>query len=365
MIIGRPGDRAWGRGFLVALLMWTPLELPSISASVQRVPRGGWVHLAPALGSLVLHAVVTVITWWAVERWPLAGQRARAGHYALHVALMLGLTSAYVALVLIPISWAGGITGPLGEEIVIWLPGLALGYGFNAAVGSFFALRARLLAEESRSTQLAAQLTQSQLSVLRAQLHPHFFFNTLNAIAELVHRDPDAAGRIVGRLGAFLRYSLEMSERQAVPLGEEIAALQAYLDIVRLRFGDRVTVETRIELAALAAPVPPLLVQPLVENALKHGLEPKEGAGRLEITASVRDRMLHLEVRDDGVGLAAVRRPGAGIGLRNTRDRLQQMYGAAATLTVQARPTGGVVATVILPAGAPAPAARPALSAVG
>lgn len=360
MIIGRPGERAWGRGFLVALLLWAPLEVPNAFAAVQRVSRGGWMQLSPALGGLVLMAVLTVITWWAVERWPLAGQRARPGHYLLHPALMVALTCAYVTAIRYPISWAGGITGSLGESILIWLPTLALGYTFNAAVGSFFALRQRLLAEESRSARLAAQLTQSQLSVLRAQLHPHFFFNTLNAIAELVHRDADAAGRIVARLGAFLRYSLEMSEREAVPLREEIGALQAYLDIVRLRFGDRVTVETRIEPAALAAPVPPLLVQPLVENALKHGLEPKEGPGRLEITARIRDRMLYLEVRDDGVGLAAERRPGAGIGLRNTRDRLEQMYGGAATLTVQARPTGGVAATVVLPA-ASIPAARPAL----
>lgn len=351
MIIGRPGERAWGRGLLVALVLWTPLELPSATAGVQRIGQGGgWVQLAPTVASIALMGVLTVLTWWTVERWPLAGEGARPRHWALHAALMLGQAGVFAAGIRPPIHWAGGIQGPFRDSFVGWLPSMVLGYTFNAAIGSFFTLRARLMDEESRSARLAAQLTQSQLSVLRAQLHPHFFFNTLNAIAELVHRDPDAAGRIVARLGAFLRYSLEMSEREAVPLREEIAALQAYLDIVRLRFGDRVTVETQIEPAALGAPVPPLLVQPLVENALKHGLEPREGPGRLEITARVRERMLHLEVRDDGVGLAAERRPGAGIGLRNTRDRLEQMYGAAATLTVQPRPTGGVAATVVLPA---------------
>ena len=350
MIIGRPGERAWGRGLLVAALLWTPLEVPSIVAAVQRVPRGGVGQLSPPLASIAIMAVLTVVTWWTVERWPLAGERRRGRHFALHTALMLAQAFIFVAAIRYPIARAGGIQGTLGQSFLGWLPSMVLGYVFNAAIGSFFALRGRLMDEESRSARLAAQLTQSQLSVLRAQLHPHFFFNTLNAIAELVHRDPDAAGRIVARLGAFLRYSLEMSERESVPLREEIAALQAYLDIVRLRFGDRVTVETQIEPAALGAPVPPLLVQPLVENALKHGLEPREGPGRLQITARIRERMLHLEVLDDGVGLAAERRPGAGIGLRNTRDRLEQMYGAAATLTVQPRPTGGVAATVVLPA---------------
>lgn len=351
MIIGRPGERAWGRGLLFALLLWTPLEVPSAAAAIQRVGQGGGlIQLSPTAASIGLMGVLTVITWWVVERWPLAGQGARPANYAVHLAWLLAHSWIFVAAWRYPVHWSGGRTGPFKESLLGWLPSMVLGYVFNAAIGSYFALRARLLAEESRAARLAAQLTQSQLSVLRAQLHPHFFFNTLNAIAELVHRDADAAGRIVARLGAFLRYSLEMQERQAVPLREEIAALQAYLDIVRLRFGDRVTVETRIQPAALAAPVPPLLVQPLVENALKHGLEPREGPGRLEITAEVRERMLHLEVRDDGVGLRGDRRPGAGIGLRNTRDRLEQMYGGAATLTVQARPTGGVAATVVLPA---------------
>ncbi len=352
------GWRLLGRRFLLAVLIWTPVEIAAFNASaLHRGATFTWRDVGPSALSIVLMAILALPVWWAVERWPPVGSRRRPLHYLIHVGLLVVATALYVGGMELP-GWRRG-SAP-ATHIFIWMLGpMALGYVFNLAIGATFLLRGRLMDEESRSARLAAQLTQSQLSVLRAQLHPHFFFNTLNAIAELVHKDRDAAGHIVARLGAFLRYSLEVSEVQAVPLQDEIDALQAYLDIIRLRFGDRVTVETRLEPAALAVPVPPLLLQPLVENALKHGLEPKEGAGRLEITAGVVDGMLRLEVRDDGLGL----RPSAhgrrsGIGLRNTRERLQQTYGAAASLTVEAQPGGGVVASITLPAGAAQPRKR-------
>jgi two-component system LytT family sensor kinase len=361
MIIGRPGERAWVRAFLLGVLLWTPLELPSGVTTLQAIGRGdsqAWVDVVPVVASILIMGALSVFTWWAVERWPLGGHGARAANWLVHLGLLLASAWGYLAAMHLVEAWVGD-TDPFRDTLVMALPSMVLAYAFNAAVGAFFSLRERLLAQESRSARLAAQLTQSQLSVLRAQLHPHFFFNTLNAIAELVHRDPDAAGRIVSRLGAFLRYSLEMSEAETVPLRDEVGALQAYLDIVRLRFGDRVTVEMRIDPVALAVPVPPLLLQPLVENALKHGLEPREGPGRLEIVARVEGGTLHLEVRDDGVGLGAAAGTRTGIGLRNTRDRLGQIYGGAAALHVRPRPDGGVVAAVTVPAGtAPAPAHR-------
>ncbi|HEV3050227.1 MAG TPA: histidine kinase, partial [Longimicrobium sp.] len=240
MIIGRPGQRAWVRAFLLAVLLWTPLELPSGVTTLQAIGRGdsrAWVDVVPVVVSILIMGVLSVFTWWAVERWPLGGHGARATNWLVHLGLLLGSTWIYQAAMHPVERWAGD-TQPFRETLVMALPSMVLAYAFNAAVGAFFSLRERLLAQESRSARLAAQLTQSQLSVLRAQLHPHFFFNTLNAIAELVHRDPDAAGRIVARLGAFLRYSLEMSEAETVPLRDEVGALQAYLDIVRLRFGD-------------------------------------------------------------------------------------------------------------------------------
>ena len=354
----RGGWRQLPRRFLLAVLIWTPVEIAAFNASA--LSRGStltWDSAAPGALSVLLMAGLALLVWWAVERWPPVGSRRRPAHYLVHLALFAAVTALYVIGMEIP-GWRQGEES--AADIYVWNLGqMALGYVFDAAIGASFLLRDRLMDEESRSARLAAQLTQSQLSVLRAQLHPHFFFNTLNAIAELVHKDRDAASHTVARLGAFLRYSLEVSEVQAVPLREEVDALQAYLDIIRLRFGDRVTVETRLEPAALAVPVPPLLLQPLVENALKHGLEPKEGAGRLEITAGIADGVLRLEVRDDGLGLrpsAAGRR--SGIGLRNTRERLQQTYGAAASLTVEARPGGGVVASITLPAGQPKPRKR-------
>jgi two-component system, LytTR family, sensor kinase len=153
---------------------------------------------------------------------------------------------------------------------------------------------------------------------------------------------------MIARLGAFLRRSLEVSEAQEVSLEEELEALDAYLDVVRLRFGDRLAVTVDADPEVLGAAVPPLVLQPLVENALKHGLEPLERPGRLEVLARREGRAgLRLEVRDDGVGLPASVRE--GIGVRNTRDRLRQLYGAEGSLELRTREGGGTLASVSLP----------------
>jgi two-component system, LytTR family, sensor kinase len=184
---------------------------------------------------------------------------------------------------------------------------------------------------------------------MEAQLHPHFLFNTLNTLSEMIHIDPRAADTMVIRLADLLRLTLDLSEDREVPLARELQVLDAYLELQRMRFGDRLHTELRIAPGAREALAPPLVLQPLVENALRHGLAGQPGVGRLLVAAAIEDGQLVLIVRDDGVGLRHPVRE--GIGLRNTRDRLREQYGEASRFTLsQAAGGKGTEARIELPA---------------
>jgi two-component system LytT family sensor kinase len=180
---------------------------------------------------------------------------------------------------------------------------------------------------ELRTSQLEALLAQARLQVLSMQLQPHFLFNTLNTIAELVHQEPAAAERMIGGLGHLLRESLHASLVDRVPIEREVALLDHYVEIQRARFGDRLVVEVSIDAAAARALVPTLLLQPIVENSIKHGIGARAGAGRIDVRIRRRGDTLTIDVEDDGRGIAgdAVRE---GVGLGNCRSRLEALYGA-------------------------------------
>ncbi|WP_205525786.1 sensor histidine kinase [Pyxidicoccus trucidator] len=224
---------------------------------------------------------------------------------------------------------------------------------YLSVVGLDAALRySRQVREEAvRASQLEAQLAQAQLHLLRSQLRPHFLFNTLHAISALMHRDVTAADRMVGQLSELLRASLERDGRHEVPLSEELDLLTPYLDIERTRFSDRLQVEVDVAPEARNALVPPLLLQPLVENAILHGIAPRRGPGRVWVRAARSGERLSVEVRDDGVGppsagLEALRE---GIGLGSTRARLEKLYGAAQSLTLAANAPRGFTVSLSLP----------------
>ena len=184
------------------------------------------------------------------------------------------------------------------------------------------------------------------------QLHPHFLFNALHTISELIHRDPHAADRMVARLGDLLRLALEREAAQEVPLRQELEFLQKYLEIERTRFHDRLTVEVNVEPQVLDARVPSMILQPLVENAIKHGVTPRPEAGRVEVSAERDGRVLRIAVRDDGVGLPEGWQSGGlreGIGLRNTRRRLEQLYDGQQRFELRNRAGGGVEALLAIP----------------
>jgi LytS/YehU family sensor histidine kinase len=185
-----------------------------------------------------------------------------------------------------------------------------------------------------KAATLETRLVEAQLKTLEAELHPHFLFNTLHAISTLVHSNPDAADRMISRLSDLLRITFDRSGAARIPLQEEIEFLEKYLDIEQTRFQDRLTVTFDIDPETLDAEVPRLILQPLVENAIKHGVSQRSGPGTIHIASGRVGEGLWLEVRDNGVGLTVGARAQLrdGIGLSNTRERLGCLYGDAQSL---------------------------------
>ncbi len=204
---------------------------------------------------------------------------------------------------------------------------------------------------ELRAAELEGQLSRARLDVLRMQLNPHFLFNTLNTIAALIHEQPDAADRTLTRLGELLRQSLDQSTPYEVPLRQELAFLERYLDIERARFGDRLTVDFDVPESVREALVPSLILQPIVENAIRHGIEPRAQAGHIVIQAERQDAQLNLTIADNGSGIEtnAPSLTSEGIGLSNTRSRLRQLYGESQNLRLTNLSTGGLEVRITLP----------------
>jgi sensor histidine kinase YesM len=202
--------------------------------------------------------------------------------------------------------------------------------------------------EELKSTRLESQLAKSQLQALKMQLHPHFLFNTLHSISALQLEDVAAAQRMTARLGDFLRITLENVNAQEVTLRREVEFLKCYLDIERIRFGHRLTTDLHIPPETLDAEVPNLILQPIVENAIRHGVATRSAPGRIDVSAWRDNGMLRMRVQDNGPGLSA----GAareGLGLANTRARLAQLYGSNCRLELANVPGGGFVVTLGIP----------------
>jgi two-component system LytT family sensor kinase len=205
-----------------------------------------------------------------------------------------------------------------------------------------------------REASLVHQLVEAELRALRAQINPHFLFNSLNTIAALVHQEPSIAEGMIVRLAKIFRHLLTQTERPFSSLAQEMDFLRAYLDIEKVRFGERLTVEFQISDSIRNCPVPSLILQPLVENAIKHGLAPKLGECRLLIGGSTEGGQIVLRVRDNGVGVRGdSKRSSTGIGMRNIRERLATLYGEQGRLLFESGPRTGSCATLYLPLAAP------------
>jgi signal transduction histidine kinase len=338
------------------------LHLGLLHLFLWRSPAALLVFLPP---SLLFSAVV-----WALWRWvfPRVGGDTLAVQVTLQAAVsvvVLGILSLVVTDTATNLMGApslfGTPTGPehhiiitpeLRQMMVRMYALLPVAPTVLMAIIGYHQHWARIIALQNRERQLTELAATAQLAALRAQINPHFLFNSLNSIAQLIHTDPDKAEACVERLAEIFRYLLRRAAQEFVPLSEELQMAEAYLDIERARFGDRLRVETRVDPRSLGQPIPNLTLQPLVENAVKHGLSQKIGLGTIGIEAEVRDGVLSLAVRDDGVGMPGstlARVYDAGVGLRNLRDRLARLYGTAHVPEITSTPGAGTRVQLRLP----------------
>ena len=289
---------------------------------------------------------------WVTRRWPV--DRAHLATRLPAHLLLLAAVSAAKIVVFHPFREMLGrpasslqqtFAGSFISEIVAFLA--------TAAAIHAIEFYRRYREREQLSRQLQARLTDAQLRALRAQLNPHFLFNTLNAVTTLLHRDPQRADAMLTRLGELLRLTLRADPEHEIPLHEELQLLERYLEIMRMRFPDRVTVTCDADPAVAGALVPSFVLQPLVENAFEHGIAKRSDAGlvRVEATLAPDRSAVILRVRDNGPGpesAAAGNGHHDGVGIANTRRRLDEMYGAAGTLSLD-RVDGETVVEVRVP----------------
>jgi signal transduction histidine kinase len=301
---------------------------------------------------------------WALLTPPILGVARRfrferqtwRAALAVHLPVMLAACFAHVALTVGARLWAGYAR----EGWTFWMT-VRDSYltqvdwelmTYCAIVGASHAVYYHRAAVERQvqAVRLESSLVEARLLALQRQLHPHFLFNTLHGISALMHRDLDAADRMIALLADLLRASLKINT-QEIPLKDELDLLQRYLDIERIRFGDRLTVTYDIEPETLDARVPSLVLQPLVENAIEHGIAPTSRPGGITIHARRQGHMLWMEVRDDGAGLSedALEALQKGIGVSNTRSRLRHLYGSAHRFEFVRPGSRGLSVRVVLP----------------
>lgn len=223
-------------------------------------------------------------------------------------------------------------------------------YGVIAAAGHALAYRSRAQERELKAAHLETLLAQAQVLSLKTQLNPHFLFNTLNGIVAFVREnDGEAAEAMLMKLSSLLRYALDTSNRQFVPLSEEIDFLRQYLEIEQMRFPDRLSVEFDVPDDLLDASVPAMVLQPLAENAVRHGIGPRLAPGTIRVECRREGAELSLAILDDGLGLPAKQAEVPGIGIQNVRERLRALYGCEQKMTLVDRATGGVEARITIP----------------
>ncbi len=306
----------------------------------------------------LLWAVLAPLVLWLRVRVPLSRGRFVLGvlfHLAVSLTLMLSYYLGRMALLLLLESgslegyWTIAHQSFFGRNLID-----AAYYWAVLAAGYSLELYRRFKNEEVKAAQLESRLIETELKALKQQLQPHFLFNTMNTIAVLVRegRNDDAV-TLLARLSALLRMSLDLSRVQEVTLRQEMEFVDRYVEIQKVRFADRLTVRTRIEPQALEARIPNLLLQPLVENAIIHGIAPQTKPGTVELIGRVMEGRVQVEVRDDGCGFvpdsADNPRLRKGIGLANTRERLSKRYGPDGEFSIRSGPGQGTSVWIAFP----------------
>ncbi|MFZ1685204.1 MAG: histidine kinase [Candidatus Zixiibacteriota bacterium] len=349
----------WGR-FLVILSFWTGIAIVTAILSHTRMvsleqPSNFYKWLADSILAWYGWAALTPLILWLSHRFLPTGPHLKRNlliFVAAGVVLSAGqifyqcLTSMmimgepmekYLGIVTAQLAWLG--------------PWNFLVYAGIVGVGYAREFQQRWRERQVAAGKLEIELARAQVAALRSQIQPHFFFNTLNSIAVLIQKgDAGNAQKMLSRLGDLLRFSFSVGNRQTIPLRDEIAFVTGYLEIEQVRFGDRLKTEITVDPSCQDTPVPPFLIQPLVENSVKHGLAEKSGPGMITIRCLHHDRTLHIDIEDDGVGVSGQsRHQGAGVGISNVRSRLLQLYGSAGKLTIAPRAAGGTRVSIEIP----------------
>jgi signal transduction histidine kinase len=332
--------------WLLSGLVWTGQAVTMYAAEGAQVATS---HvLRTEIASAVLWIPLTMALLWCVERSPIERGRVlrSAGLLMLAVLGVIVLRALAVAGFNGWIGWYRALPGwpeLLRASVLNNLLSSWMIVGVAHAV--LFARREQR--RRQQNVELEARLAQARFEALSAQLDPHFLFNALNSIAEMVHRDAAAADRMLVGLGSLLRQGIEGGQAQRVPLAEELALVGHYVEIERVRLGPRLRFECEVAPELLPAMVPRLSLQPLVENAIRHAVAPRSAPGQVKVVARRDGDRLLLEVIDDGDGMSAA--PGHGVGLANTRARLQCLYGEDHRFELAPAQGGGTHVRIDLP----------------
>ena len=352
--------RLW---LVIAAACIVPAVLDGTLTYVQAVLAGrvpSWQEIFWQANEWLILGALTPLVYWLARRYPLRPPiiaRNLLAHVGGALLLCVGWATAGASL-----RWVLGISPtqiPRTQQLTGWLlttiPWGTFMYFTTLGCVHAFAYFVEAKEREAQTARLAAQVAEARLGALRMQLHPHFLFNSLNAITVLVRdQDTAAAGRMLDLLSDVLRQVLRSDRAHEVSLADELRFLERYLAIEQVRFSDRLVVRFDIDESLLDAAVPEFVLQPLVENALRHGIANRADAGVVEVSARVDGDSLVLTVADNGPGpgAAAESRHGNGLGLANTRERLTTLYGGRARLELRERAVadgGGTLATVRIP----------------
>ncbi len=337
--------RARRLSMLTIIAVWSVAALAEVSAlyvsdRLRGAPTPLWlvvVHRAPGWYTW---ALMTPAILWLAQRFPLR-RPVRAASIGVHIVAALTAVTIHVAVVKLTYGGHQGFAALFAD----WVP-------FTLILYIGVLLAAYAMDNFHRASALSAELAQAQLSALRAQLHPHFLFNALNAAVGLVRaREPEEGVRVLTHLSELLRHLLQDTASQEIPLRDELALLDRYLAIERARFGERLTTSVGVVDGVGNALVPSMVLQPLVENAVRHGVARREAPVHVRIEAFAESNRLHLRVTDDGPGLPIgwTLDGATGVGLKNTRARLAALYGAGGCLDLERAAGGGVRADVMIP----------------
>jgi two-component system, LytTR family, sensor kinase len=335
----------------IALLLFVGWTLVALYFAVQAyfnpaaTPRIPWSYaLLVNFTYYYLWGLCTPLVVWLARRYPFhAGRWARA--LVVHVVASAVLTAAQILAAEAVLSSTGlrDTTGTLSKLT------FAFAVNFQSSLPTYWLILFAWYAIDyySRAVQLEGRFSQAQLQALRMQLNPHFLFNTLNSVSALMYTDVEAADAMLARLSELLRLTVDRELKQEIPLEQELELVRRYLEIEKIRFEERLRVTIDVPPEAMRAMVPSLALQPLIENAIHHGIAPRREGGAIEIRAGRDNGQLHLSVADDGIG--ARQQPRERVGLANTRARLEQLYGAAQRLTLTDVAPRGFRVDIVIP----------------